>query len=68
MRNYNDIDREQEYLENIAAEGEALNEIEIEKEKEKVFCEICNELIPKENAIGLPEDNPKNWLCKNCLK
>ena len=33
-----------------------------------VFCDLCNRLVDAEDAKGFPEENPKEWVCKRCLK
>ena len=36
--------------------------------QDTVFCDICNELVSKNNAQGFPEEQPKEWICKKCIK
>jgi hypothetical protein len=56
-------DREQQYLEDISAEGEALNQIEIEKQNNTLkICSRCGTLICSECMFD-PNDSP---LCNNC--
>lgn len=32
-----------------------------------VFCNICERLVAKEDAVGFPTEDPKEWVCHRCV-